>query len=164
MPDTDAQNGTSTASSDETPPETPEETPEAAEQQEGPESPAEDDTETPDDEGRTFSYDYVKQLREESKGYRTDLRTAEALVSDMRQALWDTKLTALGRLADPSDLPLPDNVDPADDEAVNSAVSDLLERKPHLAARRARGNIGQHDETDEQHDSFSILGTMQQHA
>ena len=54
---------------------------------------------------------------------------------------------ATGRLADPTDLPFTDDL--LDDEGladtvkVQAAVDELLARKPHLAARRPRGDVGQ---------------------
>lgn len=130
----------------------------AAEPGDGQQTPPEDET------GKTFDYDYVKSLREESQGYRTQLREQQSTAETLRASLWATKLAAMGKLADPTDLPMPEGADPTDDDAMSAAVDDLLSRKPHLAARRARGDIGQHETPDSDGDSFSLLGTMQAHA
>lgn len=108
---------------------------------EAPETEAPEDAETSEEhEGEdTFPRSYVERLRQESAAYRTKAAKAEAL-SD---ALWESRLKALGALADPTDLPRPEDADPLDDEAVGAAVKDLLERKPHLASRVPRGNVGQ---------------------
>ena len=51
-------------------------------------------------------------------------------------------VAATGRLADPSDLDYADE-HLADADALNAALDDLLARKPHLASRRPRGDVGQ---------------------
>ncbi|MFX0539548.1 hypothetical protein ACQBAT_07795 [Ornithinimicrobium sp. Y1847] len=96
-------------------------------------------TEEPQDEQETFPRSYVQELRDESARYR--LRAARA--DDLAAALWTARVAATGRLADPSDLAMPDEADPLDSEAVTAAVDDLLTRKPHLASRRPRGDVGQ---------------------
>ncbi len=52
-----------------------------------------------------------------------------------------------GKLADPTDLPftedLLDDDGLVDDTKVQAAVEDLIKRKPHLAARRPTGDVGQ---------------------
>lgn len=126
--------------------------------------PALPDPAAPDETGKTFDYDYVKSLRDESQNYRTQLREQQGTEKELRASLWATKLAAMGKLADPTDLPMPDDADPTDDDAMSAAVEDLLSRKPHLAARRARGDIGQHETPDSDDDTFSLLGTMQAHA
>lgn len=98
-----------------------------------------EDTEQPQDEQETFPRSYVEELRQENGRYRQ--RAARA--DDLAAALWEARVTATGRLADPTDLPMPDEADPLDPEAVTAAVSDLLDRKPHLASRRPRGDVGQ---------------------
>lgn len=125
-------------------PETPSNQPEEAEGTPEPDSPAEGHTEAPEGtpegaENDTFPRSYVEELRRESAGYRTKAAQAEALAD----ALWTARVAASGALADPTDLPRPEDADALDPEAVTSAVSELLERKPHLAARVPRGNVGQ---------------------
>jgi hypothetical protein len=49
---------------------------------------------------------------------------------------------ATGRLADPSDLPYDeDHLEVGD--SLSLAIDELLEKKPHLAARKPAGDIGQ---------------------
>ena len=94
--------------------------------------------ERPDDSEDTFSRSYVEKLRQEAAGYRVRAqRTAE-----LEQRLHSALVAATGRLTDPSDL----EFDPAhldDEDALNAALDELLARKPHLASRRPRGDVGQ---------------------
>ncbi|MFC5999346.1 hypothetical protein ACFP6A_11535 [Quadrisphaera sp. GCM10027208] len=104
----------------------------------------EQDTETPTTEPETtepevFPREYVQQLRDEAAKYRTRAQRAD----DLAAALWTTRVAATGRLADPTDLPMPADTDPLDSEAVTAAIDELLARKPHLASRRPRGDVGQ---------------------
>lgn len=101
-----------------------------------------------DGDGETFPRAYVESLRGESRRYRERAQSAEARTGDLAAALWRERVAATDRLADPDDLPLPEDTDPLDAEAVSAAVDALLERKPHLAARRARGDLGQHERRD----------------
>ena len=79
----------------------------------------------------TAGGDGVQQLRDE--------------VARLREQLWTARVEATGRLVDASDLPLdPDALD--DPQAVAAAVDALIDRKPHLARRTARGDIGQHEQ------------------
>lgn len=91
------------------------------------------------DDADTFPRSYVEKLRRENAEQRAKAKNAE----DLAAALWSERVKATGRLADATDLPLPEGVDPMDPEAVDTAVADLLGRKPHLAARVPRGNAGQ---------------------
>lgn len=91
------------------------------------------------DEPDTFPRSYVEELRQENGRYRQRAQRAD----DLAAALWTARVTATGRLADPSDLPYPEDADPLDADAVTAAVDDLLTRKPHLASRRPRGDVGQ---------------------
>ena len=99
--------------------------------------------ETPEDgaqeQEQTFSREYVQQLRDESAKYRQRARRAD----DLAAALWTERVTATGRLADPTDLPMPEDADPLDGDALTAAVDTLLERKPHLASRTPQGDVGQ---------------------
>lgn len=104
-------------------------------------------TDTPDPEGigstetpepATFPRAYVEQLRKESAGYRDRARQADDLATRLHAAL----VGATGRLADPTDLPF-DAAHLDDPEALGTAMDDLLARKPHLASRRVRGDVGQ---------------------
>ena len=99
---------------------------------------AESDSEG-EDEQETFPRAYVDKLRKEAAGHRERAKRADEFAA----ALWEARVAASGRLADPTDLPMPEGADPLDTEAVEAAVEDLLARKPHLATRRPSGNIGQ---------------------
>ncbi len=99
----------------------------------------EETVETETEEPDTFPRSYVEELRQENGRYRQRAQRAD----DLAAALWTARVTATGRLADPTDLPLPEDADPLDADAVSAAVDDLLNRKPHLASRRPRGDVGQ---------------------
>jgi hypothetical protein len=66
-----------------------------------------------------------------------------------------------GKLADPTDLPFTDDLLDDDgyvDEAkVRAAVDDLIKRKPHLAARRPRGDVGQGARPESQEEGLAAL-------
>lgn len=119
--------------------------PETGEAPEVEETPAEGE-ETPEDgadgvsEGdpETFPRAYVEKLRGEAAAARVKAQKSEELAG----ALWESRVASLGRLADPTDLPMPEDADPLDPEAVTAAVDELLARKPHLASRVPRGNVG----------------------
>ena len=103
----------------------------------------------PDDgDGETFPRAYVESLRGESRRYRERAQSAETRAGDLAAALWRERVAATDRLADPEDLPLPEGADPLDAEALTAALDALLDAKPHLAARRARGDLGQHERRD----------------
>ena len=91
-----------------------------------------------EEEPETFPREYVEKLRDESAKHRTRAQRADHLATRLHTAL----VSATGRLADPSDLPFEEShVDDA--EALTAAIDELLTRKPHLASRRPRGDIGQ---------------------
>ena len=96
-------------------------------------------TRLPPARAAAFPREYVEKLRAENAGYRQ--RAARA--DEYADALWESRVAASGRLADPTDLPMPEGTDPLDVDAVTGAVEDLLARKPHLASRVPRGDIGQ---------------------
>lgn len=110
----------------------------------------EPDPDTPDnDEQRDhFPRDYVERLRGESHRYRKRAQSAELRSTELADALWTARVAATDRLADAGDLPLPDEADPLDAEALDAAIDGLLEAKPHLAARRARGDVGAHSRAE----------------
>lgn len=93
-----------------------------------------------DSEGdpETFPRSYVEKLRGEAAAARVKAQKSEELAG----ALWEARVASLGRLADPTDLPMPEGVDPLDPDAVSAAVDELLSRKPHLASRVPRGDVG----------------------
>ena len=84
----------------------------------------------------------VGKLRRESANYRTRLRESEQRVDELARELVAARIRESGRLADPTDL----DPDPAllEDGALDAAINDLIERKPHLKAR-SFGNVGQHE-------------------
>ncbi len=110
----------------------------------GPTGPT-DETVSPmgDTEPESFDREYVQKLRDEAAGHRVKAKRTDAL--NARLATAQAALT--GNLADPTDLPFTDDLlddDGLVDEArVTAAVDDLLKRKPHLAARRPTGDVGQ---------------------
>lgn len=84
----------------------------------------------------------VGKLRRESANYRTRLRESEQRADELARELVAARIRESGRLADPTDL----DPDPAllEDGALDAAINDLIERKPHLKAR-SFGNVGQHE-------------------
>lgn len=98
---------------------------------------------TPEDE--TFPRSYVEDLRRENAEQRTRAKRADDLAARL---LTGTIASATaGILADPTDLPHSDDLldgdgypDPA---KIEQAARDLAARKPHLADRRPRGDVGQ---------------------
>lgn len=84
----------------------------------------------------------VGKLRREAANYRTRLRESEQRADDLARELVAARIRESGRLADPTDL----DPDPAllEDGALDAAIDDLLERKPHLKAR-SFGDVGQHE-------------------
>lgn len=85
-----------------------------------------------------FPRSYVEKLRRESQRYREQASHA----TEYAERLHIELVRATGRLADPEDLPF-DQAHLEDSDALNSALEDLLKRKPHLASRRPIGDIGQ---------------------
>ncbi|GAA4889549.1 hypothetical protein GCM10025789_02460 [Tessaracoccus lubricantis] len=107
-----------------------------------PEAEAEDTTqeapEAAQDDAETFPRDYVEKLRKEAAEARVKAKRAD----DLARELFTAKVTATGRLADPSDLPFSDEL-LADSDALSAAITTLLDKKPHLASRTPRGDVGQ---------------------
>lgn len=107
------------------------------------EEPAEDDVsrETSESE-EPAERSEVGKLRRESANYRTRLRESEQRADELARELVAARIRESGRLADPTDL----DPDPAllEDGALDAAIDDLIERKPHLKAR-SFGDVGQHD-------------------
>lgn len=93
---------------------------------------------TPEEEPDTFPRSYVEELRQENGKYRQRAQRAD----DLAHRLHTSLVAATGRLQDPDDLEF--NEDHLDDpEALKAAVDALLQARPHLAARRPRGDVGQ---------------------
>ena len=85
-----------------------------------------------------FPREVVEKLRQENAKYRQRAQHADTLAERLHTEL----ARATGKLADPTDLPFdPEHLD--DPDALAAAVDQLLTRKPHLAARRPAGDIGQ---------------------
>lgn len=94
-----------------------------------------DDT-TEDDE--TFPRAYVEQLRSENAKYRQRAQDADTYAQRLHTEL----VRATGKLLDPTDMPF-DSEHLADRDKLSLAIEQLIEQKPHLAARKPVGNIGQ---------------------
>ncbi len=96
-----------------------------------------------DTEPETFDREYVQKLRDEAASHRVKAKRTDAL--NARLATAQAALTS--KLADPTDLPFTDDLldddGLVDEDKVRAAVDALIERKPHLAARRPTGNVGQ---------------------
>jgi len=114
------------------------------EPQDGQETPqSAEDAQEPQDDAETFPREYVEKLRKGAGDARVKAKRAD----DLAHRLHVTLVAQTGRLADPEDLPFAD--DHLDDPAkLQSAVDDLLARKPHLASRRPRGDVGQGQMSD----------------
>lgn len=112
----------------------------------------EEQTEPEQDVEETFPREYVEKLRDENAKYRQRAQRADDLAQQVHRLL----VEQTGRLADPEDLPYAEeNVD--NEEALTEAIDDLLERKPHLASRRPRGDVGQGVTGQEPTDLAAIL-------
>lgn len=100
-------------------------------------------TEAVTDEVETFPRSYVEALRAENARYRTKAKHADDLMAGLTTAYAEQT----GRLADPTDLPvsddLLDDVGLPDRSKVIAAVDELLAKKPHLASTRVTGDVGQ---------------------
>lgn len=96
------------------------------------------DTDDNDDDTETFPRDYVEKLRDENAKYRQRAQRSDELAHRLHRAL----VAADGRLADPTDLEF-DDEHLEDADTLSEAIDGLLETKPHLAARKPAGDIGQ---------------------
>ena len=86
----------------------------------------------------SFPREYVEKLRDENAKYRRRAGQSDQLAQRLHTAL----TAATGRLQDPTDLPY-DAAHLDDPQALEQAIDELLKAKPHLAARKLHGNIGQ---------------------
>jgi len=101
---------------------------------------------TPDTpEPETFPRAVVEELRRENAEARTKAKRADDLARRLLTATIAS--TTAGILTDPTDLPVTDDLlgedgypDPA---RIEAAARDLAGRKPYLADRRPRGDVGQ---------------------
>ena len=97
-----------------------------------------DNSEEPEDAPDTFPREYVEKLRDENAKYRQRAQRSDQLAQRLHTAL----VEATGSLQDPTDLAF-DESHLDDPEALQQAIDELLAAKPHLAARRPRGDVGQ---------------------
>jgi hypothetical protein len=104
-----------------------------------PEKPGEGRT----DPQATFSADYVKSLREEGAKYRLKAKRSDNLA----RVLVTEYARGTGKLVDASDLNYSDELlgedGNPDAQKVRDAVEALIASKPHLAAIRPVGDVGQ---------------------
>lgn len=98
----------------------------------------EDHDSTEETEPEVFPAKVVKDLRKENARYRERAQQSDQLAQRLHVAL----VAQTGLLADPTDLEYAEE-HLEDPQALAAAVDDLLERKPHLRARRVAGDIGQ---------------------
>ena len=104
----------------------------------GHESTNEEPVDNSEDAPDTFPREYVEKLRDENAKYRKRAQRSDELANRLHTAL----VEATGSLQDASDLPF-DESHLDDPEALQQAIDELLAAKPHLAARRPRGDVGQ---------------------
>lgn len=90
------------------------------------------------EEPDTFPRDYVEKLRDENAKYRQRAQQSDDLAHRLHTAL----VAADGRLADPTDLDY-EEAHLQDADSLSEAIGELLHVKPHLAARKPLGSIGQ---------------------
>jgi len=99
-----------------------------------------DSDETDDDEPG------IARARQQAARYRRQLRETETERDELAEALWLERVTALGTLADPADLPFdPDALH--DPDRLRELADELVTRKPHLRSRRIRARAGQGEGT-----------------
>ena len=101
-------------------------------------TPSEPTAEESTEEQDTFPREYVEKLRDENAKYRQRAQKADDLAHRLHNALTE----ATGRLQDASDLEY-DESHLDDPEALETAISELLAKKPHLGSRKPAGHIGQ---------------------
>lgn len=122
------------------------------------ETPSADESDGTTDESAgdpdVFSREYVEELRRENGKYRQRAQKADELAHRLHRAL----VRSDGRLQDPSDLPFSDDHLADDGDALTAAITELLERKPHLGARRPTGDVGQGAESGRQ--DVNLLGIL----
>lgn len=83
----------------------------------------------------------IKKLRNEAANYRVKARETSERLTARETALFDALVKLDGRLADSRDVEF--NAEYLEEpDRLSAAISDILEAKPGLAARRYGGNIG----------------------
>lgn len=98
----------------------------------------------------------LARARQQAARYRRQLRETEDERDELAQALWLERVTALGTLADPTDLPFdPDALH--DPDRLRELADELVTAKPHLRSRRIRARAGQGEGT---HDGGVNLAAM----
>ena len=97
------------------------------------------------DDGDSFPRAYVEQLRRKQQTYRHRAKAAELRAEQLARELYRSRVDELGLLADPDDMEYDDEL-LMDGAALRAAVTELVRSRPHLAARRVRGDIGQHEQ------------------
>ena len=116
-------------------------------------------SESPEQAEPTFDTAYVTQLRQEAAQARVKAKRADALA---RQAVGAIAAHD-GRLIDPDDLAFDeqflDDDGLIDRDRVIAAIGSLVERKPHLAARRPASSITQGAQPEPE--AVSLLGLLQ---
>ena len=112
-----------------------------------------DDEADPPADDETFPRSYVERLRRENQRYRDQAGHAD----DYARRLHTELVRATGRLADPADVAF-DAEHLADADQLDAAITALLDAKPHLAARRPAGDIGQGNRGAP--GAFSLLDTL----
>jgi len=104
----------------------------------GPNDENDSDDDEIDSDSTTFSRTYVEKLRRENASYRERANRSDELAQRLHTAM----VAATGRMADPTDLVF-DAAHLDDQDAMNTAIDELLSKKPHLASRRPFGDVGQ---------------------
>jgi hypothetical protein len=119
--------------------------------------PVADDASPRKDVTETFDREYVQKLRGEAASHRVKAKRADALAASLVTAT--AALT--GKLADATDLPYTDDLLDedgfVDEDKVRAAVDELVKRKPHLAARRPTGNVGQRARPEVQEEGLGAM-------
>ncbi|WP_124712693.1 hypothetical protein [Mycolicibacterium nivoides] len=120
-----------------------------------------DDVQPDDDQGDTIVYKRadIEKLRNEARDNRHRAEAAEARVDELSRALFTARVEATGKLADPDDLPYDAEL-LTDDDKLNTAVDDLIAKRPHYGKRRVSGSVGQ-GVTGDRDEPFSLLGRLQ---
>lgn len=120
-----------------------------------------DTVEAPAEEPRTepeFDAAYVSKLRQEAADNRVKAKRADDLARQVVRAM----ARADGRLIDADDLAFDvafiDDDGMVDSDRVVTAIDALVERKPHLAARRPDGPIPQGARPEP--DNVTLLGIL----
>lgn len=100
-------------------------------------------SESPQEADSTFDPAYIAQLRQEAAEGRVKAKRADALARQAVKAI----AAGDGRLIDADDLAFDaqflDEEGLVDSDRVRAAIAALVERKPHLAARRPSSSLTQ---------------------